>query len=340
MGVDRTAFRPARTQALGVAALGLGGGGASLAFGPPEPMHQLALALPLVALLGLPHGAADYWVAKQTLAPRLGRRWRALFLLGYAGLAAAVILAWTLAPAAILAGFLGVSALHFGWTDVPARSRTDVLVWLGLLARGLLPLAAVSFVHPEDVARWFAWLIPQPDGPIKGQTLQAALAACFAPSWGVLALLVARDCVSASERSRRRASETLMETIAITATALPPALLGFALYFCLWHAPRHTIEVVGEAERIGVRRPLRELARHTFAPWLATLALGAAAVAWLGSAAPALGKVLFVGLAALTLPHLVLSLIGVSARQRETVGEIGRRRPSPIRHRAAAFRGA
>ena len=88
-------------------------------------------------------------------------------------------------------------------------------------------------------------------------------------------------------------------------------MLGFALYFCAWHAPLHTGALLARLRGAGVGRPAVELARGVAGPWLATLALalGAAFVIRDGGASEAVVRVTFVGLAALTAPHALLSLL-------------------------------
>ena len=53
----------------------------------------------LVALIGLPHGAADHRFARPRLEPVLGMAWLPVFLAGYLGVAVLVVCGWFVAPA-------------------------------------------------------------------------------------------------------------------------------------------------------------------------------------------------------------------------------------------------
>ena len=133
----------ARWQTGLFAAAGLGVAALHAGMQPDLAMQALILA-PLVAVLGLPHGALDLPIA-EALWPLTGWRRKLGFTAAYLGLAGAVIAVWLLAPAASLALFLGYAALHFSgdwarawpplrWTGgaprsarppccIPARSR-------------------------------------------------------------------------------------------------------------------------------------------------------------------------------------------------------------------------
>ena len=64
------------------------------------------VALTVVIVLGVPHGALDGAVAAPLLRPRYGRMWFGIFAVPYLGLSALVLLVWQIAPLATLAGFL------------------------------------------------------------------------------------------------------------------------------------------------------------------------------------------------------------------------------------------
>jgi hypothetical protein len=50
----------------------------------------------LVALIGLPHGAADHRFARPRLEPVLGMAWLPLFLVGYLAVAVTIACGWSM----------------------------------------------------------------------------------------------------------------------------------------------------------------------------------------------------------------------------------------------------
>ena len=105
-------------------------------------------------------------------------------------------------------------------------------------------------------------------------------------------------------RSFRRDSLHALEIMAIgLLTWIATPLLSFAIYFCAMHSPRHILRT---QEYAGVT--LRRMALVAILPLLAVL--GFSVLGWYflppSSADERMLQLLFVTLAALTLPHMVL----------------------------------
>ena len=260
----------------------------------PQPLAWVA-ALAAVILLGVPHGALDGEVARPLLRPRFGRAWFLVFSLPYLSLSAAVLLAWRAAPEATLAAFLAASALHFGAEDAgPGRL-------LEALARGGLPIALPVLLHPTAVARIFEVVTLAPMPVIPPWLHAGALA------W---ALLLPAACVVMLLEQRRRAL-TELAVLAFCFALLPP-LTAFALYFVALHAPRHMAALASHPLRAPRVRSFGEAARHSLPVTFLTLLLGAALwPLFPGPPAERLLALTLQGLAALTLPHLLLEWIAL-----------------------------
>lgn len=256
--------------------------------------QTLALLLAVaVVLTGLPHGALDPWVAWRAGLWRT-RAGFAAFNLAYVCVALAVLGVWLLAPGASLAIFLAISAWHFGgdW-------RQELNVW-ARAAAGLALLALPALGAPAEVSAVFALL-----GGDGGLVLAGWLG--MAAPW--LAAAVAGSALIALRRSPAAAVE--LGAIAAFALLLPP-LIFFLVYFCALHSPRH-LRIAARSADSGQRR---QMAGVALIYTLLTLAVAAIAWPWLaGDAAPAaaleanLIRILFIGLAALTLPHMIVVML-------------------------------
>ena len=78
-----------------------------------EMETQLLIASFIISLAGLPHGAADAWLAQQVgIVSSLKDLFT--FLLSYTSVAISIIFAWMISPTISLAIFLLISAWHFG----------------------------------------------------------------------------------------------------------------------------------------------------------------------------------------------------------------------------------
>jgi len=258
--------------------------------------HSRALAVVLVvavALTGLPHGALDPWVAWRAGLWRT-RRGFATFHVAYIAIAVVVVLVWQVAPGPSLAAFLAISAWHFSgdWRDaLNGWMRAPV-------GAALLSLPALA--APAEVSAIFTML----SGP-EGGVLAGWLA--IAAPW--LAVAAAASALVALKRSTVAAVEIVV--VAALAVLLPP-LVFFLVYFCALHSPRHLRLAAQSADARRVRRMATVAAAYT------VLTVIAAAIAWpwittgfVATATPdaPLLRLLFVGLAALTLPHMIVVLL-------------------------------
>jgi Brp/Blh family beta-carotene 15,15'-monooxygenase len=251
----------------------------------PGLLGQALILAPAVAVLGLPHGALDLPVA-EALWPLATRADRARFFAAYLGLAAGVAVLWWLAPGPALVAFLAYSALHFAgdWEG-------DGL--LAQAAGGVSAIGAPALTHTEDVTAIFALLAPD-----AADVVAQALAAC-----GVAGGLLLLSGLATAHR-RRLSTATEHAGIWVGAVLLPP-LLYFVAYFCLLHSVRHFMQTL--AALPDRPRALQKAGTMT----AATLTGAAAAYVALSGAASdavdaALLQTLFIGLAALTVPHMLL----------------------------------
>lgn len=257
---------------------------------------QVSVIAVLVAVLGLPHGALDPMIAR-----RLGL-WRtpgtlALFSLGYVALSALVVNLWLLAPVASLVAFLAISAAHFGgdW-------NTGRPVIFRLLAGAAL-LSLPSLRNLEEVAELYVVLA----GPAAATISQVQAAA--GP------LLLVGLVITATVAARRRPHEGL-ELVLVAAVALTtPPLVFFTVYFCLLHSARHLRDGFAEERRVLPRRAtIVIVAGATIIPILVAIAVVATGAP--GALDERLIQVVFIGLAALTVPHMLLVTLDEHARRR------------------------
>lgn len=262
----------------------------------PHTVQMLGLAL-VVLLLGLPHGALDPWLA-QSLKWQDSARQRWVFNAVYGLLSVSVVVAWVFFPVLCLGVFLLISAWHFSG-DWDAN-----LPWVWRRALGALLLLMPVGFHTQEVAVLFAHLSGEGG---------AALAHGLALPAGALALgMVLIASAATAQRQWALVIELLL--LVLLAFAAPP-LVYFALYFCLLHSPRHMAHVFRREPPAAHRQLLRTMGVYTFL----TL-LGLTVMALLYRAAPldtVLMRVVFIGLAALTVPHMLLifALRGQGNRQ-------------------------
>jgi Brp/Blh family beta-carotene 15,15'-monooxygenase len=263
-----------------------------------------------IALIGTPHGAADSLRLRALTAAADGGLRRSRLLLCnavYLAIAAAVWWLFLRWPAPALLGFVLISLLHFGATDAVAEWRAlasnaavsrhrvsaQSAVLLTASMSAVVAIAAPFVCWQTDVQAYLRWL---------GLTIEQAARFPTSAAAPALALALLLALLGSSRRFTQGWRLPTALWIAGPSLLLPPAA-GFALYFCAVHAPRHWAHL--RAEQTGL--PLRPIVMTM----LATAAI-AAALLWRhdGAAfAPRLAQVVIVGLAALTVPHMLLDAV-------------------------------
>ena len=275
-----------RLQGWGFCALALAAVVAGLAGARLAILHELLAAGVLISLLGMPHGAFDVVFARKLFGVADVRGW-AVFGLFYIGLSAGVVGFWFVAPTPFLCVFLVFSAVHFAG-DPPAG--------VSMIARGLYGGAVIvlpALWHGAELQLLLGWVA----GPASAASIAPVLSQMAAPWLAATALA----CALLARASRTAAWE--LAALAALSVAAPP-MVAFTVYFCAMHSPRHILRTCASLPGGEVRKALA----LALWPTLAVLA-ALAGIGWLTrgmSMAPWVMQLVFVGLAALTLPHMLL----------------------------------
>jgi Brp/Blh family beta-carotene 15,15'-monooxygenase len=259
------------------------------AVGVPVPREVIiGLLVVGVVLFGLPHGAIDPLVAKQAMG-NLPFYSRTGFYVVYSLIALLYGVVWWCYPAATLASFLVISGFHFG-EDWEGRFPN----WTRL-SYGAAVVTLPMLFHSREVMEIYS-------------ALGASDAGRFVIASQAVALIAAPIAVFSALIQWRHRTTDLLEIVAIVGGALVlHPLLFFVCYFCLLHSPRHLFET---ARATGVSTA-GELVRAALPALILSVAGGL--VFWV-SLPPGTGddrilRVIFIGLAALTIPHMILAAV-------------------------------
>ena len=238
-----------------------------------------------ILVLGLPHGAIDsIWLSRAGSTSHGQALAFGLYIA--AGLAMASL--WWLAPAFALSLFFVIAVVHFGedWSgiDSPLLSYGAALGLLG----------APTILHGDDITRLLVM--------VSGQASSAIVASIL-----TLVAPVAFGCALVANAMLWRGREKALAVagfVALFGLVMLPPIAGFALFFCLYHSPRHFAAAIA-----GQTGPISQ-------PWAwpivlttaAALAL-AAGLYWFSyppSVPVGLVRTCFITISALTIPHMLL----------------------------------
>lgn len=240
----------------------------------PAPLPvQLVFAILGIGVVGMVHGAGDLAVVEAARRP--------LFVAAYGVVSLVTLLWWTTDPAIALSAFLVASAVHFGVEDAPDGPLFE------RIARGVALIAGPATLHNAD----YAALLRTAGGPAS---MLASHILLLAVAGGVAVILL---LVLAWQRCDLRLSGGM------AALLILPPLVGFTLAFLLLHAMPQTVE---RRDRLGYVDTLSYL--RAVAPVFGGAVLLAGVVAGLLLHFDPSGvRGLFAGIAALAVPHLLVT---------------------------------
>ena len=251
-----------------------------------NPLDWPLLAGLAILIFGVPHGGFDIALAE--------RRWQlnsptrlGIFLASYVAIAALIVTVWLAFPWLALPLFLAMAAYHFGgdWDK-----ELDLLPRLVI---GAALICAPAILYRVEVVEIFSWITPTPTADKTAHLMTlAGLPLLQAALMITLVTALVRPLVA-------------IEISAILLLGLlTPALCFFLVYFCGFHSFRHMFAVADELKPSSAFEfALRSMPYAPLAV-VGTLVL-AGTLSFLEIPVELLG-VVFVVLAALTAPHMIL----------------------------------
>jgi len=251
------------------------------------------IALMAVVIIGLPHGAFD-GVISIYLGYSSRSHFSFRFVGVYIGLSALVVYLWLIFPVASLITFLAFSIIHFGLGD--ARASSGWFRWTQAIAHGSMVVAGISQSHKAEVGKIFYYLsdgMAEPVWYFIDIVSVIAVATIIIYGW------------KAIWENRWRVGFFEIIILLILFSQVPP-LFGFSVYFCCIHSTRHLLNIWKSIQTIMLNRMAYiQTGGLTVISWFA----GGIAF-WFGVSELTLEstilRVIFIGLAALTVPHMIL----------------------------------
>lgn len=281
--------------------------GLALALSPVVPSVALSVQITILAaaigVFGLPHGALDLALVRGASCGKRGALAAAVAV--YLAASGAVLAAWMAAPVATLFGFLAIAVIHFGLGDTEDLDEPQRA--LEVIARGGFAGVAPLVFHPQTTRDLFLLLV----GPAHATNLDMALSVITPVAAKVWLVTLAAALLW---RLFRRGTDWLpavAELILTTAVFVVfHPLAAFLLYFAFVHSVRHIADLGAARFPDSARHARRWLLLESLPFTVATIVLGAAA--WFAlhrnfSFDEAMMRVVFWGLSALTVPHMILT---------------------------------
>ncbi len=243
----------------------------------------------MITTLGLPHGALDTLFAKNKFQLNSLKKWL-IFISAYLVIAAFVLQIWVFSPVFFLITFLVISVFHFSSDPVNSPS------FLGRILYGGSIIILPTLVHSSEVLRLFSFLV-------KIEVAKPVVSVIQIIAWPwTLGLFI--TCAMGIKKDWLSSLEVFCVSM-LAIFALP--LAAFTVFFCGMHSIRHILRM----SKLTKSFTLSTFRLFLAASFLPTIAVSLVAfVVWYfpteSSFDARVVQIVFVGLAALTVPHMIL----------------------------------
>ena len=265
--------------------------------------EPIVFCLILILILGISHGALDNLKGKKLLFS-FGYRSLFSFYFVYIFISLSIVFLWVLFPNTILLIFLVVAAYHFGREDTVFSFKEKFLIaeFLYFLKGSAVILAPLLFQRKKTNEIFEILSFNVFDYQLFNDQFLITL----------LCLSFLSSLIISSKKKADLKALMIMDffSLIILNLFLTP-VLAFTIYFCFLHSIRHSITLIFELDKSfksGLKKFIKKAIPLTFVTGVIFLI----AVYYLNSSYKldeAIYKVIFIGLASLTFPHILLEYL-------------------------------
>ena len=263
----------------------------------------------LILTVGISHGSLDHLKGEKILNI-FNINKKSLFYLSYILISLFIIFIWTIFPLLMLIIFLIIASYHFGKEDSDFLvDKKNYLNEFFYFLKGLLIIVTPLIFHFDETVNIFKVLL------VENEKFYVFLG--FIESSKILFIIF---LVSMSGyfyffiKNFKIANFSLyldFFSILILNYFLNP-LIAFTIYFCLLHSFRHTVSLAVELDSNNLKKGLLKFIKKALPLTIITAILFILSLFILSSyyvLDDAISKVIFIGLASLTFPHILLEYL-------------------------------
>ena len=262
----------------------------------------LIVCLFLILSLGISHGALDHLKGKKLLKI-YNYRSTLLFYVSYIFVGLSVIIFWLIFPKLILILFLIVASYHFGKEDsefINSSSNFELIYFL----KGCVIIVAPLIFHKYETLAIFEYL---------NFEISESFLINNVFLWSILILSFIANILISLNKNFEIKSLLLMDYISILILNffLSP-FLAFTIYFCFLHSTRHSFKLSNELNKKSLIEGLKKFTLKVIPLTIITAILFVISLIILKNyyvLDNAVSKIIFIGLASLTFPHILLEYL-------------------------------
>ena len=274
-----------------------------------SPIYQslsyklIILCLFLILIIGISHGALDN-IKGEKLFKLLGFKFNFLFYLIYILISLLIILTWLIFPNIVLLIFLIVASFHFGKEDTVFKvKKSFILNEILFFFKGSSVIIAPLLLHRESTNEIFATLNFY---VFESQFFNNYLLMVF-----LLFSLFSSIYLSIGKSNDLKNIMLLDYFSIIILNLFLTPVLAFTIYFCFLHSVRHSFSLINDMDR-SFKKGLKKFIMKALPLTLITGLIFLISIYFLNNLYKideAIYKVIFIGLASLTFPHILLEYL-------------------------------
>ena len=264
------------------------------------------ICLFLILIIGVSHGSLDHEKGKK-LFKILNIKNISFFYLSYVLISILVIFIWIIIPSSSLIIFLAVASYHFGKEDTQFLiSENSYFNKLLFFFKGLLIILAPMFFHFNETISIFKLLL------VDNEIFYSTLA--FIEVNKILHLLIILSTLSSIylffNKFEIKKFTIFLDyfSILILNYYLDP-LVAFTFYFCFLHSIRHSITLINEIDNQNFTNGIKVFTKKALPLTILTAIFCLIGLYLLNNSYDlnsSILKLIFIGLASLTFPHILL----------------------------------
>jgi len=267
------------------------------------------LCLLFILILGVSHGSLDHIKGKKLLK-LFNIKSTYVFYVTYILISVVVVISWILLPSITLLVFLIIASFHFGKEDTQflINNKSYITQLLYVFKGALIVLAPLTFHFQETVAIFKLLFIEDEafystlDFIENNDIIRSGIILSF---WSNIFLFL--------KNFEIKKFVIFFDYFSIlTLNLYLTPLLAFTIYFCFLHSIRHSISLAIELDQKNLINGFKIFVKKALPLTFLTCILSFIALYLLSTSYnldSAILKIIFIGLASLTFPHILLEYL-------------------------------
>ena len=267
------------------------------------------VCLLLILIIGVSHGSLDH-IKGRKLLKIFQINNIITFYTSYFLLAVTIIILWVLLPTVVLIAFLIVASFHFGKEDTQflIDNNSYLNQFLFFLKGSLVILAPLYFNFNETVSIFKLLLI-------ENESFYQSLSIIENNNFLIIGIVLSAlsSIILFFKKFELRKFTIFFDYFSIIIINMHfSPLIAFTIYFCFLHSIRHSISLITELDQESLRNGLLVFIKKATPLTILTAIFCLIGLYFLNNnynLDSAILKLIFIGLASLTFPHILLEYL-------------------------------